>query len=82
MKNNMPMTREEKLASPKRLFLFVRDDGFYPLALPEATVADNAECNPGTLRVEDAKTGEVVWSNDQGQTRSANNQHDKSGEKS
>jgi len=63
MKNNMPLTREEKLASPKRLFLFVRAEGFYPLELPEATVADNAERNPGTLRVEDAKTGEVVWSN-------------------
>lgn len=63
MKNNMPLTREEKLASPKRLFLFVREEGFYPLELPELTVADNAECNPGTLRVEDAKTGEVVWPN-------------------
>lgn len=63
MKNNMPLTREEKLASPKRPFLFVREEGFYLLELPELTVADNAECNPGTLRVEDARTGEVVWSN-------------------
>lgn len=63
MKNNMPPTYEEKLASPKRLFLFVREEGFYPLELPELTVADNAKCNPGTLRVEDAMTGEVVWSN-------------------
>lgn len=63
MKNNIPLTKEEKLASPKRLFLFVRNDGFYPIELPEDTVADNAECNKGTIRVIDAKTGEVVWNN-------------------
>jgi len=63
MKNNMPLTREEKLASPKRLFIFFREDGFYPVILPSATVADNAEINHGTLRVEDAITHEVVWSN-------------------
>lgn len=55
------MTNTEKLASPKRTFIFIREGGFYPLELPEATVADNAECNPGTIRVEDALTGEVVW---------------------
>lgn len=55
------MTNEEKLNSPKKLFLFIREEGFYPLELPEATVADNAICNPGTLRVEDALTGEIVW---------------------
>ena len=57
------MTHKEKLASKKRLFFFIRADGFYPLELPEDTVVDNAECNPGTLRVEDAQTGEIVWSN-------------------
>ena len=55
------MTNEEKLASPKRIFMFFREGGFYPLELPEATVADVADCNPGTLRVEDALTGDVVW---------------------
>ena len=57
------MTNTEKLASPIRLFVFHRADGFYPLELPEATVSDNAIANPGTLRVEDAQTGEVVWHN-------------------
>lgn len=55
------MTNTEKLASPKRTFIFIRADGFYPLELPEATVEDNAKCNPGTLRVQDALTGEIVW---------------------
>lgn len=55
------MTNEEKLASRIRPFIFFREGMFYPLEIPEATVADNAVCNPGTLRVEDALTGEIVW---------------------
>lgn len=55
------MTNEEKLASPVRTFIFFRKEGFYLIDLPEATVADCAECNPGTLRVEDALTGDVEW---------------------
>ncbi len=54
-----------KLATARRVFIFHRADGFYPLELPEDTVADNAECNPGTVRVEDAVTGELVWRNDE-----------------
>lgn len=60
-KQEQPITHGEKLASPKRLFIFFREEGFYPLELPELTVKENAECNPGTLRVEDATTGEIVW---------------------
>lgn len=64
------MTHAEKLASQKRIYLFHRNDGwFYPLELPEATVADNAIANPGTLRVEDAQTGEVVWNKATAQTQ-------------
>lgn len=59
----------EKLSSPMRTFLFIRSDGFYPINLPEATVRDNAECNSGTIRVEDAETGEVVWSANQEEVR-------------
>jgi hypothetical protein len=45
-----------------RTFIFFREGGvWYPIGLPPSTVADNAECDPGTLRVEDALTGEVVW---------------------
>jgi len=57
------MTNSEKLASPKRLVIFFREGGFYPLEIPEATVEDCAKCNPGTLRVEDAVTGEILWQN-------------------
>ena len=66
----------KKLATQKRLFLFVRSDRFYPLELPEYTVADNAECNPGTLRVEDAGTGKIVWQNTTGQPRREENKHE------
>lgn len=55
------MTNEEKLKSPKRVFLFCRENGFYPLDIPEATVEDNALLNPGTLKVIHAATGKVVW---------------------
>lgn len=55
------MSDEEKLASPKRLYIFIRKDGFYPITLPEATVADNAAANPGTVKVILAETGDVVW---------------------
>lgn len=60
------MTNDEKLASPKRLVIFVRENGFYPLEIPEATIEDNAKCNHGTLRVEDALTGEILWQNVKG----------------
>ena len=55
------MTNEQKLASPKRSVLFFREDGFYPMTLPESTIADHAECNEGTIRVVDAMTSEIVW---------------------
>ena len=55
------MTPPEKYASPKRIFIFFRKDGFYPVELPEDTVADNAIANPGTLSVVDAITGKAVW---------------------
>ena len=55
------MTNIEKLASKKRNFIFFREGGFYSLVIPEATVEDNAKYNPGTLRVEDAVTGSIVW---------------------
>lgn len=54
-------TIEEKLDSPKRSYLFVRAEGFYPVTLPEDCVADNAERNPGTQKVIDSLTGLVVW---------------------
>ena len=55
------MITTNKLNSLPELFIFFREDGFYPILLPKETVVDNAECNPGTLRVENGITGEVVW---------------------
>ena len=50
-----------KMESEKRLFLFHREDGFYPLALPKDTVIDNALMNPGTVKVVDVLTQKTVW---------------------
>ncbi len=44
-----------------RTYIFYREGMWYPIDLPPSTIADNAERNPGTLRIEDALTGEVVW---------------------
>lgn len=42
-------------------YIFRRAEGFYPLLLQDdADAVANAECNPGTLRVEDW-TGRQVW---------------------
>lgn len=46
----------------KTTYLFFRKGGFYPLDLhSDAEARANAKCNPGTLRVENAITGEIVW---------------------
>lgn len=57
------MTQEQasKLASEVRTFLFQRKEGWYMVDLPRDTVEDNALCNPGTIRVVDAITLEIVW---------------------
>lgn len=35
---------------------------FYVVDLPaDAILADHAECNPGTTRIDDAITGETLW---------------------
>jgi hypothetical protein len=50
-----------KLMSSIKPFTFFRVDGFYILEIPEDTLEDNIRCNPGTIRVENAITGEIVW---------------------
>lgn len=47
------------------IVIFIRKETFYPLDLPDeqcnpTTIAEHAESNPGTLRVEDVK-GNVLW---------------------
>ncbi len=43
-------------------YLFFREEGFYMLDLEDdLTARQNAEANPGTVRVENAQTGEVVY---------------------
>ncbi len=43
-------------------YLFHRAEGFYPIELENHAIArKNAECNPGTLKVDVAGTGEIVW---------------------
>ena len=44
------------------VYIFFRPEGFfYPITLrDDADARANAECNPGTVKVEDMK-GRVVW---------------------
>ena len=55
------MTDEEKLNTPIRHCLFCRGDKWYPMEIPEGTIADNAESNAGISRVLDGVTGETLW---------------------
>jgi len=49
----------------KTPYIFFRKEGFYPIDMKDdADAKANAECNPGTLRVEDIH-GRVVWRGDQ-----------------
>jgi hypothetical protein len=46
----------------KQLYIFFREGGWYPLELSDDKEARaNAESNPGTLKVENAVTEELVW---------------------
>ena len=43
-------------------YAFFREGMFYPIGLrDDADAVENALCNPGTIRVENMITGEVVW---------------------
>lgn len=43
-------------------YTFHRAEGFYPLLLNDDLAArQNAECNPGTLKVVNEVSGETVW---------------------
>lgn len=46
-----------------RPILFFRADTFYPIEYPleYSNWAAEAERNPGTVRIEDGVTGEVLW---------------------
>jgi hypothetical protein len=45
----------------KKLYLFFRAEGFYPLELKDDEDARvNARLNPGTIRVENIK-GDTIW---------------------
>lgn len=56
-----------------RPVVFYRAEGFYVASLlapeglpagvtPQADLAEHVRLNPGTLKVEDALTGEILWS--------------------
>lgn len=54
---------DPRLRGPMRTVLFHRDGFFYPLDLPsDDDLSAHAECNPGTLKITDAVTGETLWS--------------------
>lgn len=48
------------------LYVFFRAEGFYPIEIPPGwdtpeKIAEHAALNPGTLRIENAVTREIVW---------------------
>lgn len=50
--------------APKTVFIFHRGDMFYPVELKNdwQTISANIRLNPGTIKVTNAETKEVVWS--------------------
>ena len=67
----MSMEGVEKVST----YIFFRKDGFYPLELEsfhdktdDEVAIDNANCNPGTLKVEKCRSGNttsIIWVSDQ-----------------
>lgn len=58
-----PEYKQDKLQKMKRdkVYMFHRADMWYPIELhDDADAIKNAECNPGTTKVENWK-GEIVW---------------------
>jgi hypothetical protein len=51
------------MSEAMRPILFFRDEMFYPVDYPAdySNWAAEAERNPGTMRIEDGVTGEVLW---------------------
>lgn len=46
----------------KRVVLFFRGDHFYPVELtPQCDIEEHVRLNPGTTRVENAATREILW---------------------
>lgn len=57
----IPKTGLPNSRGPTRLVIFFRKDCWYPLELPVSDdLAEHAEWNPGTLRIEDID-GNVLW---------------------
>lgn len=58
----MTDTNEVRERGPMRPLIFHREGFFYPIELPlYDDLSAHAECNPGTLQITDALTGEVLW---------------------
>lgn len=48
-------------ASGRTMFIFFREQGWYPVEIPADQLQRNIDLNPGTIRVEDMQ-GNVLWS--------------------
>lgn len=58
----MAPTLDFRLTGKPRPVMFHRKEGFYVIDLPENDdLSAHAECNPGTLQITDAMTGEILW---------------------
>ena len=56
---------ERRTDAPDRLVIFHREGTFYPILVYRDNdwnvLAEHAALNPGTLKITDAATGEILW---------------------
>lgn len=61
--------RQRRTDIPTRPVIFHREEGFYGIMIyadnTPAEIAEHANLNPGTLKVTDALSGELLWSRPQ-----------------
>ena len=64
-RKDIPVTKKKKdfrLTGAPRVVIFHRGDMWYPLELPmNDDLAAHAECNPGTTKITDGLTGQILW---------------------
>jgi hypothetical protein len=60
VKLNRHRERDVSESLEVQLYIFFREEGWYPVEIPPDHLLANVELNPGTLKVEDLE-GNIVW---------------------
>lgn len=56
------LKKSSRIVPRKNVYIFQRSDMFYPLELgSDVEAIENAKCNPGTAKVENAVSRIVIW---------------------